>query len=268
MIDEARYLESDDVPAGGPQAEPADPDGWRASPSTHELAAALAKAQGLMTGAGKSTENPFFRSKYADLASVWDACRGPLSQCQLAIVQCPQVTYLGSPEFYETVTKQGDKRLSVKVLCRVSVRTRLLHASGQWIEDTLSTVLPVAEPQAIGSAITYLRRYALQALVGVAPEDDDGETAQGRGVTPSATAARPPAWLSAPAGYDEWLIDLTACAEEGEARLRAAWGASKLEYRKHLTTTDPARQAALKARAAFVGTDAADFTQPSRAEPR
>jgi ERF superfamily len=55
--------------------------------------------------------------------------------------------------------------------------TRLIHSSGQWLEDTASTMLSTGDPQAVGSAITYLRRYALAAVAGVAPEDDDAEAA-------------------------------------------------------------------------------------------
>ena len=142
-----------------------------------DLAAALAKAQGAMRGALKDSENPFFRSKYADLASVWEACREPLTTNQLAIVQFPSASFEGKPEAYEWTTKTGEVRYGVRVPTVVSVRTRLMHSSGQWLEDTTSTMLPNADPQAVGSAVTYLRRYALAAVAGVAPEDDDAEAA-------------------------------------------------------------------------------------------
>jgi hypothetical protein len=69
----------------------------------------------------------------------------------------------------------GEKRYGVRVVCVVSVLTRITHASGQWMEDSVSTMLPTGDPQAVGSAITYLRRYALQSVAGVAPEDDDAK---------------------------------------------------------------------------------------------
>lgn len=128
------------------------------SEGINELAAALAKAQGAIRGAAKDTANTFFKSKYADLASVWEACRGPLTENGLSVVQLPSA--------------EGAK---------VTVTTMLAHASGQSITGHLTASAKDDSPQAVGSAITYLRRYGLQSMVGVAPEDDDGEAAQGRG---------------------------------------------------------------------------------------
>jgi hypothetical protein len=127
------------------------------SDTINELAAALAKAQGAIQPALKQSENPYFKSSYADLASVWRACRDALSKNGLAVVQLVRVV---------------DKT--------VEVETLLTHASGQWIAETLK--LPVAKPdiQGTGSAITYTRRYALAAMVGVAPEEDDGNAASER----------------------------------------------------------------------------------------
>jgi hypothetical protein len=120
-----------------------------------ELAAALAKAQGEMTGAKKDSDNPFFRSKYADLASVVAAIQGPFAANGLAYVQCPEPC-------------EGEE---------VAVDTVLMHASGQWIASR--TVVPVTkkDAQGYGSALTYARRYGLQAMAGVASEDDDGNAA-------------------------------------------------------------------------------------------
>lgn len=120
-----------------------------------KLAEALAKAQGAIQGAIKDQANPYFKSKYADLSSVWDACRKPLSENGLAIVQ---TTCGHDPD-------------------NVTVETLLTHLSGEWIKSTL-TMRPVkSDPQGIGSCITYARRYSLAAMVGVAPEDDDGNAA-------------------------------------------------------------------------------------------
>jgi hypothetical protein len=138
------------------------------SEQINELAAALAKAQGEIKGAAKDSANPFFKAKYADLASVWDACRVALTRNGLSVTQ--------------TATADG---------ARVSVETRLLHASGQWLGDTLTVTAKEDSPQAIGSAITYARRYGLAAITGVAPEDDDGEAAQARS-KPAHHAAPPP----------------------------------------------------------------------------
>jgi len=146
------------------------------------LAAAMAKAQAEITGASKSSENPHFRSKYADLASVWDACRGPLTKHGLAIIQWPRLAHLGGEAW------------------ALELETVLTHTSGQWMADTLAVVLARLDAQSIGSAITYARRFSLGAVAGVAPEDDDGEGAtagaplarQGKSA-PATTASAPPA---------------------------------------------------------------------------
>jgi hypothetical protein len=216
------------------------------SPQIDQLATALAKAQGAMTGATKASDNPFFRSRYADLASVWDACRGPLTDHGLSITQFPQTAYTGTPELYEWTSRSGEKRTGVRCFCTVAVLTRLTHGSGQFMEDTVSTMLPTADPQAVGSAITYLRRYALQAIAGVAPEDDDAEATQ-RG--PVATA-KGPASIAAPAGYGGWLDSLHAAAMLGTPTLERAWLDATTEHRQYMWTTAPAKWTELKAIAA------------------
>jgi hypothetical protein len=120
------------------------------SEQINELAAALAKAQGQIQAATRDNENKHFNSRYADLASVWDACRVALSGNGLAVLQGPALADRG-----------------------VSVTTRLLHSSGQWAESTLILPMDKATAQGAGSAITYARRYSLAAMVGVAPDDDD-----------------------------------------------------------------------------------------------
>lgn len=127
------------------------------SPTIGELTKALAAAQGTLQGASKSGRNPHFNSRYADLSSVWEACREPLATHGLAVIQLPE-------------RRDGD----------VAVTTILSHVSGEWIGSRLSTAIARQDAQSVGSAITYLRRYALAAMVGVAPEDDDGEAAVGR----------------------------------------------------------------------------------------
>lgn len=123
-----------------------------------ELAGALSKAQGAVHGAVKGAENPFFKSRYADLAQVWDACREQLASNNLAVIQ--------------TTEPHPDG---------VVVVTTLAHSSGQWIKGKLLVRPMKADPQAMGSAITYGRRYALAAMVGIAQVDDDAESAMNRG---------------------------------------------------------------------------------------
>lgn len=142
---------------------------------TPALYAALAKAQAAIRGAAKDTENPFFKSRYADLASVWTACREALTANALCVVQLPETRFEGTPEVYTFKSRAGEERSGVRVATTVSVRTVLGHSSGESVEDVVSALLPSGDPQAVGSAITYLRRYGLAAMVGVAPEDDDGE---------------------------------------------------------------------------------------------
>jgi len=123
------------------------------------LAQALVKAQAEIEVAKRQQSNPFFKSRYADLEAVWAVARGPLTKNGLAIVQ----------------TLSG-------TVAEVTVTTRLLHQSGQWIEGSL-TLKPVkADPQGMGSAITYGRRYSLAAIAGVVVqgEDDDANGASGK----------------------------------------------------------------------------------------
>jgi hypothetical protein len=147
------------------------------SATVAQLAEALSKAQAMITGAVKDSDNPFFHSKYADLATVWDACREALTVNKLAVVQTPRTTFTTAPELSEVVSRSGEKRSIVKVATTVEMTTMLVHASGEWVSGTVAAMLANADPQSIGSAITYLRRYGLSALVGIAQVDDDGEAA-------------------------------------------------------------------------------------------
>jgi hypothetical protein len=122
------------------------------SESIKELATALCKFQGAVEKIRKTEENPFFKSKYADLSSILDAIREPMAENGLSFVQCPT----------------GEDELM----------TMLMHTSGEWIKSSY-TMKPVKnDPQGRGSAITYQRRYALSAILGLnIDEDDDGNAA-------------------------------------------------------------------------------------------
>jgi hypothetical protein len=133
------------------------------SESISELATALSLAQSEIRGAKKDVENPAFKqgqkvSKYADLSSVWEACREPLTRNGLSITQIPFET----PEGLMLVTM-------------------LMHKSGEWIKSTMAIKPLSTTPQAAGSAMTYARRYSLSAMVGVAPDDDDDGNAASQG---------------------------------------------------------------------------------------
>lgn len=215
-----------------------------------QIATALAAAQGEADGAKKSAANPFFKSRYADLAAVRDAIREPFAKHGLSVVQAPTTAFSGTPEAYTWTAKgSGELRHGVRVFCTVSVRTRLLHRSGQWIEgDPLSALLPNGDPQSVGSAISYLKRYALQAIAGIASEDDDGEATA---TTAPAAAACAPIPLSHPTGYLVWLDEtFRPAAQAGTAALETAWAAAPREFQSHLTRHAPELKATLKAIAA------------------
>ena len=125
------------------------------SESIAKLATALSIVQGKLKHAKKDSANPFFKSHYADLESVWEACRSLLAENGLSVMQFPG--------YYQEGT--------------MSLTTVLTHSSGEWISQEMS--LPVSKPdaQGSGSALTYMRRYALAAVVGIYQADDDGNAA-------------------------------------------------------------------------------------------
>ena len=125
------------------------------SDSITNLAIALSIVQGKLTYAVKDSNNPFFKSKYADLESVWDACRSLLSENGLAVMQFPGEYYDGT----------------------MHLTTILTHKSGEWIGQDMSVPVTKPDAQGAGSALTYMRRYALAAVVGVVQADDDGNAA-------------------------------------------------------------------------------------------
>jgi len=122
-----------------------------------ELIAALVKAQAALRPVRKGSVNDFKGYKYADLADIWDACRSPLTDNGLCVLQA---------------TRRGEYGLELV--------TTLAHTSGQWAASTLP-VPPESDPQRLGSALTYVRKYALIAIVGLAAEDDDGQAASSQG---------------------------------------------------------------------------------------
>lgn len=120
------------------------------------LAAALAKAQGAIKPAAMDRDNPFFKSRYATLTSLWEAARDALSANGLAVTQATDIS------------ESGD----------IVLITTLLHSSGEWLGGVYPVRATDAKPQSLGSAITYARRYAFGALVGlIADDDDDGNAA-------------------------------------------------------------------------------------------
>jgi len=125
------------------------------SESIANLAKALSIVQGKLTYAAKDSANPFFKSKYADLESVWDSCRSLLSDNGLSVIQFPGEYFDGT----------------------MSLTTILAHASGEWMSQQMSVPVTKPDAQGAGSALSYMRRYALSAVVGVVQADDDGNAA-------------------------------------------------------------------------------------------
>jgi len=142
------------------------------SESIKSIALALSKAQAELKPALKDSKNPFFKSNYADLESSWAACRECLAKNELALTQIV------------------DHDIANQEVVHM-VHTMLLHSSGEYIRGT--SVVPVQKntSQDLGSGIKYMRRYALQSIIGIADSDDDGEAAMGRkGVMSKPTTAK------------------------------------------------------------------------------
>ena len=130
----------------------------RTSETITKISTALLQAQKSLTFASKNSKNPHFKNTYADLSAVIDAVKPALNEAGIVFLQTP------------TPSDNGYLFLT----------TRLIHESGEWIEDTATCPLPKQDPQGYGSALTYARRYSLMAACGIAPEDDDGNSASRR----------------------------------------------------------------------------------------
>ena len=150
------------------------------SPDIDLVAAALVQAQQAMLPLIKDSANPFFKSKYADLQAVTEACYPALQANGICVMQSA-----------ESLGAAG-----------INIKTRLLHQSGQFIETDCAIPPAGQDPQKYGSAVTYGRRYGLQAAVGLAAIDDDGEGAMNRNAPKAAATPAPaakPAATTAPA---------------------------------------------------------------------
>jgi hypothetical protein len=131
------------------------------SESISEIAGAMVLAQQAMLPLIKDSNNPFFKSKYADLQAVTEACYPALQANSICVMQSA-----------ESLGALG-----------INIKTRLIHKSGQFIETECAIPPAGQDPQKYGSAVTYGRRYGLQAAVGLAAIDDDGESAMNRNAT-------------------------------------------------------------------------------------
>lgn len=166
-----------------------------------QIAEALALAQGEIKAAIKESENPAFKaggktSKYADLTSIWDAAREPLTKNGLSVVQT-------------TDFDAGE----------VWLKTILLHKSGETIEGRYPLRPTTQNPQGYGSAITYARRYCLAAMVGiVADADDDGDAASGKGnghsVEPNPPQGAVPPAIDRKAAVTQWANNTIGAVQQ------------------------------------------------------
>lgn len=137
--------------------------------TVNAIATALAKAQSEMGKALKQSNNPHFRSKYADLGSVMDACMPALNANGIAVIQ-PTITVEGE-RFVETIFMHGE--------------------SGGQLSCQVPLIVSKNDMQAFGSAVTYARRYGLMTMAGIAPEDDDGNAAKAAPPEPRQAAPKP-----------------------------------------------------------------------------
>jgi len=179
------------------------------SATTAKLEEALAKAQASFHAAAKDSKNPHFNSKYADLASIWSACREALTSHGIAVTQW--------------LAHRDDQRLGII--------TRLAMA-GEWMQSTWSIPVSKGDAQGYGSAATYARRYALAAAVGVvADEDDDGNAASSEPPVPYRKSKAPqPAKQATKSQADidvaEWKMRAELRASQGKlAELRPEFDA-------------------------------------------
>ena len=132
------------------------------SDSVVEINKAILAAQAEMKPAKKESNNPFYNSKYADLPAVWESI-APFRAHGLTIVQMPVLSAPGT----------------------IAIETRMTHTSGEWYASTLLSPLAKDDPQGVGSALTYLRRYGLACMTGQVTEEDDDGNAASHGNIPS-----------------------------------------------------------------------------------
>lgn len=141
------------------------------SPEITELLKAISQAQGEFEHASKSSINPHFKNKYADLSEVISTVKPILNKHGLCVVQA-----IGDDNGAPTLT------------------TMLGHSSGQWMRSTTRMLVEKNTCQGVGSSVSYYRRYCLASILGISQADDDGQTASSRKgpesiITPPAVTA-------------------------------------------------------------------------------
>lgn len=207
----------------------------KTSETLSKISAALLAAQKQIKFAAKDAKNPAFRSTYADLPSVIDAIKPALNENGIVFVQTMSPSDSGF----------------------LAITTRLMHESGEWIEDTATMPLQKNDPQGYGSAVTYGRRYGLAAITGLYQDDDDGNAASAPKTSQKSTPTAG-AWESLSTDQQTRLIDILA---DVKAHLAQGddWGAYESLETADLDDTektalwsklDSKSRASIKARAA------------------
>ena len=201
------------------------------SESITDLATALCLAQAEMGGAIKDSNNPFFKSSYADLTSVIKVIKEPFAKYGLSFVQLP-------------VTSAGGNGIGVS--------TMLMHKSGQWLQGEYLLPMDKVTPQGAASSITYARRYALQSLVGIPSVDDDSEMAMYRNSPPPAPVKEAPkkrvdktlvqrivslAANSEVSGETSMLVEALAEIKDDEVTKSAVWSQLTTTQKDFIRTT-------------------------------
>lgn len=178
------------------------------SESITKLAGALVKAQSIMGNAIKDAKNPFFKSSYANLNAVREAVLPAMNANGISVLQ-PTIQIDGK-SFVETV---------------------LLHESGEFISSLTEVIVSKAnDAQQQGSGISYARRYGLQSLANIGADDDDGETAVGRGSSKSSTSSAQTVSANNVDKLEETVVQSAPAASRGSFRKNSA---------KEATTTIP-----------------------------
>lgn len=177
------------------------------------LAKALAKAQGAIKPAVKASENPFFKSSYADLPAIFKACREELTKNDITVIQSTGFDADG-----------------------VFLETMLAHSSGEWVSGVYPIRPVKPDPQSMGSAVTYARRYSLAAMVGVVAEDedDDGAAASGN-VRAVSRDEKGEALTKARAWAKQAIHDIKGCDEAALAK----WESKNADALVKLRAIDP-----------------------------
>ena len=195
----------------------------KTSESISKIAPALVAAQQAITFASKDAKNPHFKSTYADLPAVIDAIKPSLNAQGIMFLQAPSPSEPGT----------------------LALTTRLVHESGEWIEDTATVPLPKNDPQGYGSAMTYARRYALAAITGLYQDDDDGNAASH---VPAKPAQQPIKAIARPSLMPAPEVDACIEAMRGCDEMEALKGVYAGAWKRADATARKVLQAAYESR--------------------